>query len=318
MSDKGLNIVAWVRSFPRVRWLIIKAKTSSLPGLQGVRVFDIINFIYNESIDDDINTRANSAAYSFFLSLFPAILLLISIGSLLPFDIVDWFRSTIEGVLPNSAEEFLFQIIGNIEQLPHTGLLSIGLILAIYFSSNGILTLMRGFHKSYEMTFKDRTWIKEQLIAMLLTGLMFLLLIASAILLITGNSLISYLASYVSLDGFETFMLQILKWVLVISLFYSAIALIYKLGPSMHRKFRFFSPGATVTTFVVIILTLGFSVYVNNFGTYNKLYGSIGAVIVLLVWIKLVCMIILLGFELNASIAVHKDLRSKNHESRPH
>ena len=318
MSKKRFDIIQWIRSYPRVRWLIIKAKKSSLPGLGGVAVYDIIYFIYNESVNDDINTRANSAAYSFFLSLFPSILLLISIGTLFPFDIVDWLKSALGGIMPDNAESFLFEIIGNIEQLPHSGLLSLGLILAIYFSSNGLLTLMRGFHKSYDLTFKDRTWIKEQLIAIFLTGLMFLLLIASAILLIAGNGIISYLAEYVTLDGFETFMLQLLKWVLVISLFYAAIALIYKLGPSMHRNFSFFSPGATVTTFVVIILTMGFSVYVNNFGTYNKLYGSIGAVIVLLVWIKLICMIILLGFELNASIAVHKDLKSKLHESRPH
>ncbi len=302
---------SYLLSKPKIRWLIIKAKTTSFFGLGGVPIYNVFRFIVQESIKDDLITRARSVAFSFFLSIFPSILILISIGALLPFDLVPWLQSVLEGVLPQTAEGFLFDVIGDLEKLPHSGLLSIGFLLAIYFSSSGVNTLMTGFQKSYPTTFKTRSWIKQQFVAILLTGILFILLIATTLLLLTGNFLIAWIVDNVELGITPTILIQLLKWVVIITLFYAIIAMIYKVGPALKKKFRFFSPGATVATAITILVTLAFSVYVNNFGTYNKLYGSIGAVIVLMVWLQVVCTIILLGFELNASIAVNKDLRNK-------
>lgn len=311
MSKEKVSWESYFRSKPRIRWLLIKAKTTSFFGLGGVPIYNVIRFIVQESINDDIITRARSVAFSFFLSIFPSILILISVGALLPFDLVPWLQSVLQGVLPETAENFLFDVIGDLEQLPHSGLLSIGFLLAIYFSSSGVNTLMTGFSKSYPSTFKQRSWIRQQFVAILLTGILFMLLIVTTILLLTGNFLIAWLVDRVEMGIAPTILIQLLKWVIIISLFYSIIAMIYKIGPALRKKFKFFSPGATVATAITILITLGFSVYVNNFGTYNKLYGSIGAVIVLMVWLQLICTIILLGFELNASIAVNKDLREK-------
>lgn len=306
-----MNWESYLRSKPKIRLLIIKAKTTSFFGLGGVPIYDVFRFIVKESIKDDLITRARSVAFSFFLSIFPSILILISIGALLPFDLVPWLQSVLEGVLPQTAEGFLFDVIGDLERLPHSGLLSIGFLLAIYFSSSGVNTLMTGFQKSYPSTFKSRSWIKQQFVAIFLTGILFILLIATTLLLLTGNFLIDWLVDNVQLGITPTILIQLMKWIIIITLFYSIIAMIYKVGPALKKKFRFFSPGATVATVITILVTLAFSVYVNNFGTYNKLYGSIGAVIVLMVWLQVVCTIILLGFELNASIAVNKDLRNK-------
>lgn len=312
MSKSNFDWYEYLRSKPFIRLVILKAKTGSLPGLGGVPVYNVLQFIIDESINDDLITRARSVAFSFFLSIFPSILILISIGALLPFDLVPWLQSVLEGVLPDTAEGFLFDVIGDLEELPHSGLLSIGFLLAVYFSSSGLNTLITGFHKSYPTTFKSRSWIRQQFIAIFLTGTLFGLLIITTLLLLTGNFLIAWFVNSTNLGIAPTIMIQILKWIIIIALFYSIIAMIYKIGPSMHRKFRFFSPGATVAAAITLIITFGFSVYVNNFGTYNKLYGSIGAIIVLMVWLQLICTIILLGFELNASIAVNKDLRQKS------
>jgi membrane protein len=311
LSKEKVSWETYFRSKPRIRWLLIKAKTTSFFGLGGVPIYNVIRFIVQESINDDIITRARSVAFSFFLSIFPSILILISVSALLPFDLVPWLQSVLQGVLPETAENFLFDVIGDLEQLPHSGLLSIGFLLAIYFSSSGVNTLMTGFSKSYPSTFKQRSWIRQQFVAIFLTGVLFMLLIVTTILLLTGNFLIAWLVDRVEMGIAPTILIQLLKWIIIISLFYSIIAMIYKIGPALRKKFKFFSPGATVATVITILITLGFSVYVNNFGTYNKLYGSIGAVIVLMVWLQLICTIILLGFELNASIAVNKDLREK-------
>ena len=311
MNKEKLSWETYFRSKPRIRWLLIKAKTTSFFGLGGVPIYNVLKFVIQESINDDITTRARSVAFSFFLSIFPSILILISVSALLPFDLVPWLQSVLQGVLPETAEKFLFDVIGDLEQLPHSGLLSIGFLLAIYFSSSGVNTLMAGFSKSYHSTFKQRSWIRHQFVAILLTGILFIMLIVTTLLLLTGNFLIAWLVDRVELGITPTILIQLLKWVIIISLFYSIIAMIYKIGPALRKKFKFFSPGATVATVITILITLGFSVYVNNFGTYNKLYGSIGAVIALMVWLQLICTIILLGFELNASIAVNRDLREK-------
>jgi membrane protein len=315
LSKKKKDWESYLLSKPKIRWLLIKAKTTSVVGLSGVPIYNVVKFIIHESINDDLITRARSVAFSFFLSIFPSILILISIGALLPFDLVPWLQSVLGGVLPVTAENFLFDVIGDLEKLPHSGLLSIGFLLAIYFSSSGVNTLMTGFQKSYPNTFKERSWIKHQFVAIFLTGILFLMLIITTVLLLTGNYLIAWLVDRVQLGIAPTLLIQLLKWIIIVSLFYSIIAMIYKIGPALRKKFKFFSPGATVATVITIAITLGFSVYVNNFGTYNKLYGSIGAVIALMVWLQLICTIILLGFELNASIAVNKDLR-KNKASQ--
>lgn len=311
MGKPSFDIIKWLRSQTWIRWLLMKAKTTSLPGFGGIPIYTIMIFVYRETVNDDIVMRANSMAYSFFISLFPSILVLISIGALLPFDLIMWLRSTMKGMLPNEAEVFLFQLIGDIEKLPHSGILSVGFLLVMYFSSSGIMIMMRGFEKSYPTTFKERTWLRKQLVAISLMIILFMLLIVASVLVIFGNVIINALAEYILLDGFETLMLQIMKWIIALSLFYSIIAFIYKLGPALHQKFKFFSPGATLATSISIILTLGFSLYIDNFGTFNKLYGSIGAIIVIMIWIQLNCFVMLLGFELNASIAVNKDLKHK-------
>lgn len=256
--------------------------------------------------------RANAMAYSFFISLFPSILVLISVGALLPFNLLMQLKSTLDGILPYEAQRYMFSIIDDIMELPHTGILSLGFILVMYFSSSGIVIMMKGFQKSYPTTFKERSWLRRQVIAIFIMIILFVLLVSASVLVIFGNILISWFSDYVVLDGFETFMLQVVKWFIALSLFYAIIAFIYKLGPALHQKFRFFSPGATLATTISILLTLGFSIYVDNFGTFNKLYGSIGAVIVILIWMQLNCFVLLLGFELNASIAVNKDLRHIN------
>ena len=315
MTDSSFNLTEWLRSKPRFRWLLLKAKTTTIPGFAGIPVYTILIFIYREVVNDDIFMRANSMAFSFFISLFPSILVLISIGALLPFDLIKWLQSMLAGVLPNNAETFLFQLIGDIEKLPHSGILSVSFLVAIYFSSSGIMTMMSGFQKSYSTTFKERSWFKNQTIAIFLMLILFLLLIIASGTVIFGNVIIDLLTDYILLDGFETYMLKVLKWLTAIGLFYSIIAFIYKMGPALHRRFKFFTPGATLATVVSLLLTLAFSVYVNNFGTYNKLYGSISAIVVLLIWIQLNCFVLLLGFELNSSIAVNKALKQEKKDN---
>ncbi|TVR81715.1 MAG: YihY/virulence factor BrkB family protein [Saprospirales bacterium] len=294
----------------RVRWLIIKAKSTSLPFFDGVPIYDVLYFIHREITRDDIVTRANSMAYSFFLALFPFLLVMLSLMYYLPIDFdIDGYIDSLPEVIPEEASETFRRLLSDVLEVPRGGVLSLGFILALFFSSNGMKTMMKGFDKAHEESFVSRSFWTNQLMAIYLTLLMGLLFLASLILIVFGNLLIDFIFADLYGWGYQL-VIRLFKWVGVIVLFFGGISTIYFYGPSLKTRFRFFSPGATLATGLSLLTSLLFSFYVDNFAQYSEIYGSIGAFLIILIWLQLNCLILLLGFELNASIRVNKDLRS--------
>lgn len=255
--------------------------------------------------------RANSIAFSFFVSIFPAVIVVINLLAYIPVEgVVTTLDESLLTVLPAQAHDFLFSTINDIIAKPRAGLLSISFLLAIYISSNGMMAMMHSFDKSHEVSFKQRTGFQKRIRAIWLTSLLVVLLIISVSLIISGGAFINWLGEKLTGDPqASTALLSGLKWIFIVALFYIFISLIYRYGPALNTKSGFFSAGTTVATILSILTSLFFSLYVNNFGTYNTIYGSIGAIIVLLFWIQLNSFILLVGFELNASIAVNRDLK---------
>ena len=296
------------------------AKNRSLPGFFHVPIYDTLVFLYNELRRYDLFTRANSVAFSFFISLFPSLMALFTLMPLLKRYLLRYLpngdnfdqmlEEAIRQIMPGVAGDRLFQFIYNIISQPRYGLLSFGFILAIFFASNGMIALMRGFEKSYDKTFKKRSSFKKRIIAILLTFQLGILLVASVVLVILGNSLVGFINDFIQLDFLTVLLLNASRWIGIIVLFYAGIAIIYRYGVPTHRRFNFFSPGATMATLFCILSSVAFSYYVNKFNTYNELYGSIGTIIVLMLWIQIQSLILMIGFELNASIAINRDLKS--------
>lgn len=295
-----------------LRW----SKTTSMPGLSHIPIYNILRFIIIEFQKDDISTRANSVAFSFFLSIFPSIIFLFTLLPLLPFTAgyQEIINSSAYEILPHEAAVYFMDIINDMLSIKREGLLSAGFILALFFASSGMLTLMYGFDKSYDSTFKSRGYFKKRLVAVALTLLLGTVLIISIIFIILGKPLLSLGIETIGLSGYYSNILLTTKWILTILMIYSIITLIYRYGPSMYRRIEFFNTGAYMATGLSIMSSLAFSYFVDNFGKYNEIYGSIGALIVLMVWIQINAFIILAGFELNASIAVNKDLLMKKEE----
>lgn len=297
-----------IRQSRYYRGLVVWLQSRTLPGFFGVSLYDTLKFAWNEALGKDIYTRSYGVAYSVFLSLFPFIIVIFSIVSLFPqADVLTYIDRSIQDIMPENAESFLMDTVVAIIEIPRSGLLSLGFILAMYFASNAMTTLMRGFGKEYEQTFKTRTWIKERLISISLTTVIGLLLIISIGLIMTGDFLIHLLMRVIGHTTFLTVLLFSLKWFIVIISFLTALGIIYRFGPAMKKKFHLLSPGAIVATIFCMLTSWGFSFFVNNFGTYNKIYGSIGAIIAIMVWIQLNCLVVLLGYEINASIAINRD-----------
>lgn len=320
LSDIGNRIEQYFTQHPLVLSSIEWLKSHSMPGMRPIKLFDILAFIEKEATEDAIITRANSMAFSLFLAIFPAIIVLFSLLPYTPvydFEFTDeWgqirtfesiLRSTITDAMPGEAGKMLLNAIDDLVRIPRGNLLSFGFFLTIWFASNGMMSMMRGLEKDYPGTFKKREGWQRRIIAIQLTFLVGLVLIGSVILVIMGNTILSFVFHLIEADALTRFALFAFKWITVIALFFSTFSTIYRYGSSTRRKIPFFNPGATLATLLSLITSGAFAYYVDNFGSYNKVYGSIGALIVMMIWIQFNCIILLIGFELNAGLAVLRD-----------
>lgn len=294
-----------------VRFVLDWTKEHSLPGFGGVPIYDVVRFILKEAQEDDITTRANSMAFSFFLALFPAVIFLFTLTAYLP--IADNFLPTLkeylEQIMPTRAGDYLFNMILDVVAIQRGGLLSVGFALALLFSSNGMLAMMRGFEKSYPQSFRNRNMLEKRWVALRLTFLSVILLLVSVTLIVLWSLMLNWLSELFGTDFVHSLGFSLIQFLIVGMTLYAIISIIYRVGPAFHVKVSWFSPGTSLATSLSLLSSLGFSYFVNNYGTYNQLYGAIGALIVILLWIQINCFIILVGFELNASIRVNRDLR---------
>lgn len=320
-KPKWYQIRKRLSSSSKLNRLELWSKQFTLPGFSGVPIFDVGQFIFKEVQQDDIVTRANSVAFSFFLSLFPFVIFLLPLVSLTPWaeSYISQAEQSFGAVFPENAKSYFLGIISGIQTEGNYGLQSIGFVFATIFASSGMLTLMYGFDKSYSISFKSRSYFKKRLIALMLTFIFTLILAIAIGLVILGRNVADSLEQEHGMNEFGSFLFTGFNWFIIIFLFYSVITTIYRYGPSLYKPLKLFNPGATVASFFCLVASLGFTSFINNFGSYNEIYGSIGALIVILLWFQINAFIMLAGFELNASIIVNRDaqiLRSEHPDDK--
>lgn len=274
-------------------------KRLSLPGFGGYPLYEVGKFFVRGIQKGAIQVRASSVAYNLFLAIFPASIFLFT---LIPYVPIDDFQvellAILERFMPNNA---FLAVEGTIMDIIHNqrgSLLSITFLIAIFVSSNGMLSLIRAFNSSYH-TIEFRSWLNRRMVAILLVFIMSLL-VTIAIALITINDSL-YTRYFAGMDMLK-FVSVAIKWLIILALLFFANSFIFYLGPARKSRFRFITPGATLATILQIIASLGFSFFVNHFGRFNKLYGSIGTIMVVLISIYILAFATLIGFELNASI----------------
>ncbi len=313
MRIKKYNLKKRIRNHALVTTLEGWSKRYSPPGFSGITLYETISFVLKEVQKDNLTTRANSISFSLFLSIFPAIIFLFTLLPLIPVvqNYTEMLSVQLDGVIPKSAHDYIFSIIYDITSIKRDGLLSVGAILALFFSSNGMVTLMSGFDKAYNETFSDRPWWKTRIIAIGLTLVLSILLIVSLIFMVVEGKVMDYLQFEYHISSWILSLVSVFNWCFSVFLVYTGISLIYTIGPSMHRRINFINIGSMTATFLSLLTSLGFSYFINNFSRYNEVYGSIGALIVIMIWIQFNSFIILVGFELNASLAIQKTLKYK-------
>ncbi len=283
--------------------ILAKAKKVTFPGFDGMALYDVMVFFWRSIVDGALSTRASAIAFSFFVALFPAIIFMFT---LIPYIPIENFQIElfllIKDMLPMNAFLAIESTIEDILTRQRGDLLSLGFFMALVFSTNGFASMMTAFDASLH-SFERRTWLGQRLIAMLLLAILSFLITIAVALITYGQHLINYLAIHGYLkDQFIIYMLSIGKWIVILFLFFMAISFLYYLAPAKKTKWRFISAGGTLATVLSVITFIGFSYYINHFGQYNKLYGSIGTLLVIMLLMYLLSMILLVGFELNASI----------------
>ena len=289
-----------------------------LPGFDGIPINQVIRFVIKGFRKGVLVTRASAIAFNLLMALLPASIFLFT---LIPFIPIPNFQSELiklfESILPVNAFSFMETTIRDIVTNKSGGLLVLMFIATLVFSTNGIHAVINAFIVSAH-SFKARSWFNQRKISVFLLLIIIMLIAVAGSLVIFGKMAVIKL---VELDILERkmviFLIIFLKWILVILLLLLAISFLYYLAPAKRSDFRFISPGSSIATFLFILTSLGFSTYVNNFGQYNKLYGWIGTLMVILIWLYLNSIALLIGFELNVSIkAAHEhEKESENNQA---
>ncbi len=292
-----------------------KLKKITLPGLEGIPVYDIVQKFKEEVKNDDLSIRASSISFYFILALFPSIIFFFSLIPYVPINNFDVsIMKALKTAVPNGVYIILEHTIKDIVSIQNGGILSINFFLAMFVASNGVKSIMKAFDKMNN-TFQERNWWQKRFAAFRILVLISLQIIIAILLIIKGREFLKLTLRLLHTENQITFyILSIAKTFLIIFSFFNIIALIYYFGPSVKKKYKYFSAGATFATFFSIVMTFGFRFYASYLNNFNRLFGSLGIMIVIMMLIYLNALVILFGFELNNSIAVNKELREHSEE----
>ncbi|MXV16567.1 YihY/virulence factor BrkB family protein [Hufsiella ginkgonis] len=300
---------AFIRLKP-VHAFIEWTKVTVLRGFSPLPIYTIATFFFREIARESLATKASSLAYNFMLAIFPGSIFLCTLIPYIPItNFQDGLLELIKLVLPENAFMAVKSTLEEIIKKQNGGLLSFGFVTALFFATNGLHGLMKAFNKS-SLTLESRSWLKQRLVALALTLVTVTALIMGLGIITIGEYILSVIRSntpdFHLKESFWTFLIDLGKWFILVCVYFITISILYRYGPATAKKWRLFSAGAWMATTLALLTFWGFAIYISNFTSYNKLYGSIGTLIVVMVWLYINSLIILVGFELNASIDLSK------------
>ena len=290
-QSKNLSLLKRVKKF---------MDSIKLPGFNSFSFLDLIEMYFSGILKGALTARAGSISFSFFMAIFPFLLFILN---LIPFIPINNFDSIvlnfIEILVPNNSQGFFSQIFQDIQNKPRGGLLSSVFILSIILTANGVSAIFSGFEESYHIEL-SRNFFKQYIYSMGVAVLLALTLLLAVIVAV-------FFEVYIY-NNIKELIQNTLDWIRIgqslfyVLLTYFSVSILYYFGTIEGRKLKFFSPGALMTTLLIILTTWLFGIYIENFSTYNQLYGSIGALLIFMLYIWLNSNVLLLGFELNATL----------------
>lgn len=283
--------------------VLVWLRNNTLPGFGKLSIFDVGTFFVKSLSNGTLGIRAASISFNFFMAIFPALLFLFT---LIPYIPIPNFQSEllllIEQLIPSETFDVIEATIVDIAMNPRGGLLSIGCITTIVLVSNGVTAVIRAFNSSTNVH-ENRTFVNLRVSSLIMMGLITLLLSVAISLLIFGRYLLEYLVGIHVIYGMlSKILFYVVQWFVILSLCLVSVSVIYYFAPAKRTYMGFISAGSVLATALLLLTSAGFGFYLSNFSRYNELYGAIGTLIAILVWLNINAYILLAGFELNLSI----------------
>lgn len=303
MTNLERKIINW----RPVAFIIEKSKHIILPGFKGLPLYDVALFLQRQINKEGLQLRASAISFNMIMAIPPFMIFLFTLVPYLPGqkNFTHELLRLIRDITPNRATFIWIRDFIDDFTKPRSGLLSLGFIVAGFFASNAMLGIMNSFNRSlHGHSKRKRNFLQVRITALKLTFFIAIIFMASILLLILQGNLLRQLLHWMGIENAEIrWWIGTLRWVVIVGLIYFAIGVIYRFAPSIQRKWSINSPGSILATTLIILLMVLFSFWVNNFGTYNKVYGSIGTLIIIMSSFYLNSLILLIGFELNVSIS---------------
>lgn len=258
--------------------------------------------LYAEISEDNIFNGAAALAFYLTLAIFPAFIVIMTVIPYLPIEDVDLaIMEMLHEAMPGEAAELLQGTVAEVTQQQRGGLLSVGILFTLWTVSTGMYAIMQQLNITYDVK-EGRNFVKARAVAVVLSVAFVALVIGAFSLIVLGGTAENWVAGMVGDNAAVVIAFRVFRWLMIVLALLLGFALVYRYAPNVDQKFSFITPGAILGVVLLVAASLGFSVYIANFGDYNATYGSIGAVIILMLWLYIAGLVILLGSEINALI----------------
>ena len=305
-----------------VSFLINQTKRIILPGFEGLPLYDVIHFFIKQTQEIGLNERAASIAFNFLMAIPPFFIFIFTVLSSLPESLTLYKEVLIivKTITPDISTYNLIKTLMDDFFKGGTALLSSGILLSLYFSSNATITIMHTFRKSMlHIDVEKRNFIQIRWTAIKLTLIIVMLVFATLFIMLTQSIVMTWVTDILNIRAtFTGLLIQSVQILIIVVVIFLAIGLIYKYAPNVQKKWRIRTPGAILATLLIMLFTYIFSYWVNNIATYNKIYGSLGSIMILMLLVFVNCLVLLIGFELNVSINSLKSIAEKRQHKKVH
>jgi membrane protein len=297
------KLLRFILTLPIIAQFLQLLDRINFPGYPNISWLQAVQQFKKSMTGTQISIRAAAVSFNFFMAIFPSIIFLFTLTAYLPIDNFDVrLLTALREVLPPASYQAVKSTILDIISQQRGGLLSLGVLIALFYATNGVQSIISSFNAS-SYTVENRPSWKVLLVALALTVILVLLLVSAIVLMLVSNFALDFLIEkHIITFGINYVLIILAKWLIFYSLLLFSIAFLYYLGPPHLSRTRFFSIGAIITSFLILIVIVGFGFFVSNFGTYNTIYGSVGALIAVLVLINLNALLLLAGYEFNVGL----------------
>ncbi len=314
MVQKIKRKVMYSRAFRR---LILWSKRITPPGFEGFNIYEISKFFFTAVSQGHITTRASAIAFKIFLASFPAVLVILTLIPYVPIaDFQDKLLVTFRGMLPLEVYRFIEGTLEDLVVNKHGTLLSVSFVLGVFIASNSVSAILQGFSRSTNVT-QWHSALRERMLSLgLMLALSVLAVLAVPILTLSGIAIRKFNDMGFFASEIQVVALFAVKWAVSVMLVIMAVSLLYNAGDPSTKRFKVFTPGSLLAVVLILLVSQALAFVFSSITDLNALYGSLGAIVAVQVWIYLNMIVLLIGYELNISIVRARSKRSEHLQLR--